>query len=129
MSENLKQVEWALATLKVFEDQGEDFGDTRHVIHFFYGGNFSALSAALDELGYTVRPTADDDGVIAERYEAIGEGWRTSTLLHLCELADSYGVDYDGWEASMTRQPPTPAPIPAQPKPAGWASKLFGKKK
>ena len=128
MSANLKQVDLAKATLKVFEDHGEDFSDVRHVVHYFYGGNFEALSAALSELGYAVRPTVNNDGVVAERHGAIGEDWRTSTLVHLCELADSYGAEYDGWEASMTRQPsPPPASSPA-PKPSGWASKIFGKK-
>jgi hypothetical protein len=129
MSENLEQVEIAKATLKVFEDHGEDFSDIRHVLHYFYGGNFAALGAALTELGYAVRPTVNNDGVVAERHEVIGEDWRTSTLHHLCELADSYSVDYDGWEASMTRQPSEPAVMQAPSKSAGWTSKLFGKKK
>jgi Regulator of ribonuclease activity B len=129
MSGNLKQVELAKATLKVFEDHGEDFSDTRHVVHYFYDGNFKALGVALAELGYAVRTTVNDDGVVAERYEAIGEEWRTTTLGHLCELADRYGVEYDGWEASMTRQEPAPPPSQTSPKPAGWLPKLFGKKK
>ena len=129
MSENLKQVDLANETLKVFEDHGEDFSDVRHVVHYFYGGNFEALSAALSELGYAVRPTVNNDGVVAERHEAIGEDWRTSTLVHLCELADSYGVEYDGWEASLTRQPSPPLAPPPAPKATGWTSKIFGKKK
>jgi regulator of RNase E activity RraB len=105
VSENRKQVEYAKEALGVLEEHGEDFGDVRHVIHYFYGGNFEALGAALRELGYAVTATVDDDGVIADRNEAIGESWRTSTLVHLCELADQYGAEYDGWEASMERQP------------------------
>lgn len=104
MSGNLKQVELAKDTLRIFEEQGEDMGDVRHVIHYFYDGNFAALGSALQELGYEVRPTVDNGGVVAERHEAIGDEWRTSTLPQLCELADSYGAEYDGWEASMTRQ-------------------------
>jgi hypothetical protein len=129
MSGNLKQVELAKATLKVFEDHGEDFSDTRHVVHYFYGGNFKALDAALTELGYMVRATINDDGVVAERHEAIGENWRTGTLIHLCELADAYDVEYDGWEASMTRQKPAPVATPTPRQPTGWGPKLFGKKK
>jgi hypothetical protein len=68
----------------------------------------------------------NNDGIIAEKHEAIGEVWRTSTLVHLCELAHTYGVEYDGWEASLTRQPPAK---PAPDKPKSWASKIFGKKK
>jgi hypothetical protein len=85
-----------------------------------------ALTLALSELGYQVRPMVESDGVIAERYEAIGEEWRLSTLRNLCELADSYGCEYDGWEASLERQPRS---NPAPAKPIGLFSKLFGKKR
>ena len=105
MSDNLKQVDQATEILRVLEEHGENMADVRHVLHYFYEGNFRGLGAALRELGYEVTPTADEDGVIAERHEAIGEEWRTTTLRSLCELADQYGVDYDGWEASMERQP------------------------
>ena len=125
MSDNFKQVELAKETLRIFEQNGEQMDDVRHVIHYFYGGNQGALGAALSELGYTVRPTVNDDGVVAERHEAIGEGWRTATLPGLCELADSYGGEYDGWEASMTSQ--SAARSPAEKK-AGWLSKILGKK-
>ena len=108
MSENLDQVEKAKQILEVLEEHGEDLNDERHVIHYFYGGNFEALGAALRELGYSVTATADEDGVVAERHEVIGESWRTTTLLGLCQLADQYGAEYDGWEASMERQPDVP---------------------
>ena len=127
MSENIKQVELARATLRMFEENGEQMEDVRHVVHYFYGGNLEGLTAALGELGYRTRPTVNDDGVVADRNEAIGEAWRTSTLPALCEIADTYGAEYDGWEASMTRQsaPQTPAPG----KPTGWLSKILRKKK
>lgn len=133
MSDNRKQIDLARQTLEMFIAHGEDMADTRHVVHYFYGGNFVALGASLRELGYETRPTVNDDGVIAERHEAIGEEWRTTTLAHLCELADSYGTEYDGWEAAMTRQDVAPQPQPQpqtepQPKPASFLSKLFGKK-
>lgn len=128
MSRNAKQVELAKQTLKVFADEGENFSDVRHVVHYFYNGNFNALGASLAELGYTVRLTVGEDGVIAERHEAIGDEWRTSTLAHLCELADSYGVEYDGWEAAMSRQNKTPQSNEAQAEKRSWFSTLFGKK-
>lgn len=127
MSDNFKQVEWATKTLQVFIDRGEDVADVRHVVHYFYNGNFAALGEALRELGYDVRLTVDEDGVVAERHEAIGEEWRTSTLTHLCELADSYGVEYDGWEASMTRQQPGAVEKPT-PEKSSWLGKILGKK-
>ncbi len=128
MSDNLKQVELAKSTLKVFADQGEDMNADRHVVHYFYGGNFKALGNSLQELGYAVKLTVDEDGVVAERHEAIGEGWRTTTLVHLCELADTYDAEYDGWEASMERQPPPTQVEPLSAKQGGWLSKIIGKK-
>ena len=126
---NLSQVELAIETLKVFTDRGEDMGDIRHVVHYFYGDNFGALRNALGELGYDVRPTVDNDGVVAERHEAIGEEWRTTTLMDLAEMADAYGVEYDGWEASMTRQQPAQPSEPTAVGKGGLLSKIFGKKK
>ncbi len=125
MSENRKQVELAKQTLQVFADHGEDFADRRHVVHYFYGGNFEGLGSALRELGYSVSETVKNDGVVAERHEAIGEEWRTTTLMALCELADTYDVEYDGWEAAMTRQKVEPEP--EEPVRRGLFSKLFGK--
>jgi hypothetical protein len=127
MSKNLQQVELAIETLKVFTDRGESMDNVRHVVHYFYDGNFIALSAALTELGYAVRPAVNDDGVVAERHEAIGEEWRTTKLVNLCELADTYGVEYDGWEASMERQPKQSEQASSAQK-QGFISKLFGKK-
>ena len=126
--DNIKQVELAKKTLKVFQDQGEDMSDVRHVVHYFYGGNFGGLGAALRELGYEVRNTVNDDGVVAERHEAVGEEWRTTTLSSLCELADTYDVEYDGWEAAMVRQQSVPAMAVHTEKQGNWFAKLFGKK-
>lgn len=123
MSENMNHVELAKETLKMFEDRGENLNDIRHVIHYFYGGNFTDLAVVMAESGYSVRSTANEDGVIAELDEAIVEEWRTSTLLDICLLSDSCGVEYDGWEASMTRQQGTSI----QPESDHWDSGLFGK--
>ena len=129
MSTNDAEAQAFLArkALAQFVEHGESLTDGRHIIHYFYGGNFAALGAALRELGYTVTATAEEDGVVAERHEVIGESWRTSTLLGLCQLADQYGVEYDGWEASMTRQPAASGEAAAR-REGGWLSKIFGKK-
>ena len=126
--DNAKQVELAKETLKTFLDHGEDMTDIRHVVHYFYGGNFGALGDALTELGYQVRNTVNDDGVVAERHEAIGEEWRTTTLQGLCELADTYSVDYDGWEASMVRRKSDPKVAIKTEKQGNWFAKFIGKK-
>lgn len=128
MSENLRKVKLAKETLRVFTEHGEDMPDVRHVVHYFYGGDFEALANSLRELGYATRATVQNDGVVAERHEAIGEEWRTTTLVALCELADSHGVEYDGWEASMERQQTTETEAARAPKAGGWLAKIFGKK-
>jgi Regulator of ribonuclease activity B len=128
VTDNLNQAELAIETLKLFTDNGEDMSEIRHVLHYFYDGNFEALGNALGELGYSIRPTVDNDGVIAERDEAIGEEWRTTTLIHLCKLANSYGVEYDGWEAAMTGLPKADEENQSSRQSSGWLSKIFGKK-
>ncbi len=128
MSDNRKQIDLAKDTLKVFSERGEDMSDVRHVVHYSYGGNFHALGSSLAELGYSVRPTVNSDGIIAERHEAIGDEWRTTTLSHLCELADTYNVEYDGWEASMTRHQPRPANAPQRNQRVSLLSRIFGRK-
>jgi len=127
VTDNQRQIELAKATLEVISGRGENMADIRHGIHYFYGGNFVALGASLAELGYSVRPTVNNDGIVAERHEAIGEEWRTTSLSNLCELADTYGVEYDGWEASMNKQPSKAANAYGSQR-AGLLSKIFGKK-
>ncbi|MEL6876726.1 MAG: ribonuclease E inhibitor RraB [Pseudomonadota bacterium] len=99
-----QQSEMAKETFRLFEENGVNLSDERHTIHYFYDGDFEGLAAALSKLGYTVRPTANNDGVIAEAIEVTNEEWRINTLRALSELANEYGVEYDGWEAAMTKQ-------------------------
>jgi hypothetical protein len=99
-----RQFRLAKETLALFVERGEDLADERHVIHYMYGGNWRAMGAALAELGYQVRPTADEDGLVAERWEVTDEEWARRSMHRMCELAEQYGVEYDGWEASMVRQ-------------------------
>lgn len=136
MNDNLAQVELAKETLGVLVDQGANLSETRHVIHFFYGGDFDALARQLAELGYDIFSTVENDGVIAERFEVIGEEWRTTTLAHLCEMADMFGVEYDGWEASVGKvqsreelEAKEQAGSDAtEPEKSGFFAKFFGKK-
>ena len=98
------QSEMAAQSLAMFESRGEDLSDERHTIHYFYDGDHGALGEALRDLGFVVRPTVENDGVVAERMDVTDETWRTETLTTLSELANQYGSEYDGWEAAMTRQ-------------------------
>ena len=99
-----RQSEMAVETLQLFESHGEDLSDLRHTVHYFYDGDHVALGEALRARGFTVRPTVENDGVVAERMDVTDETWRTETLTELSELANQYGSEYDGWEAAMTRQ-------------------------
>jgi hypothetical protein len=104
VDEPSRQSELAIETLKIFEQNGEVLTDERHTIHYFYDGDHVALGDALRELGFTVRPTVDNDGVVAERVDVTDEKWRVETLTALSDLANRFDSEYDGWEAAMMRQ-------------------------
>ena len=83
---------------------GEDLSDGRHVIHYFYDGDVEGLSKALIEQGFVVRPTATSPGVIAESFAVTDRAWSESEMQRMCDLANRFGAEYAGWEASMVRQ-------------------------
>ena len=83
---------------------GEDLSDERHVIHYFYDGDVEGLTRALSEAGYEVRPTETSPGVIAETHAVTDENWSELEMKKLCDLANQFGAEYDGWEGSMVRQ-------------------------
>ena len=86
------------------EGAGEDLSDERHVIHYFYEGDVDGLSAALAAEGFEVRPTATSPGVIAENHAVTDREWSKTAMQRMCELANKFGAEYDGWEGSMVRQ-------------------------
>ena len=47
---------------------------------------------------------ATSPGVIAENHAVTDRDWSTATMKQLCDLANQFGAEYDGWEASMVRQ-------------------------
>ena len=118
-----KQVAMNEPIFATFLASGEDLSDERHVIHYFYDGDVEGLSSALSAEGYTVNPTATSPGVVAENHAVTDRAWSEATMKHLCDLANRFGAEYDGWEASMVRQAEE---VPDE-KP-GFLSKLFGKK-
>lgn len=83
---------------------GEDLSDGRHVIHYFYDGDVDGLSKALGDAGYTVRPTATSPGVIAENFAVTDRQWSETEMKRMCDLANQFDAEYDGWEGSMVRQ-------------------------
>ena len=105
-----KQVEMNEPVFAALRGAGEDMSDTRHVIHYFYDGDVDGLSAALAAEGYETRPTATSPGVIAENHAVTDEAWSQSEMQKLCELANRFGAEYDGWEGSMVRQGEANAP-------------------
>ena len=106
MAENdwQKQVLMNEPIFAALEGAGEDLSDPRHVIHYFYDGDVDGLSAALKEQGFEIRPTATSPGVIAETHAATSREWSEAEMQRMCELANRFGAEYDGWEASMVRQ-------------------------
>ena len=82
----------------------KELSDERHVIHYFYDGDVDGLSAALSAGGYTVSPTATSPGVIADIHAVTDHAWSETTMKQMCDLANRFDAEYDGWEASMVRQ-------------------------
>ena len=99
-----KQVLMNEPVFAALENAGEDLSDERHVIHYFYEGDADGLSAALAAKGFEVRPTATSPGVIAEHYAVTNREWSTAAMQMMCDLANEFGAEYDGWEGSMVRQ-------------------------
>ena len=83
---------------------GEDLSDERHVIHYFYDGDVDGLTTALGEAGFETRPTATSPGVIAEHHAVTDETWSANCMKQMCDLANRFSAEYDGWEGSMVRQ-------------------------
>lgn len=106
MAENdwSKQVLMNEPIFAVFLENGEDLSDERHVVHYFYDGDTEGLSKALSDDGYEVRPTATSPGIVAETHAITDRAWSESEMKKLCDLANRFGAEYDGWEASMVRQ-------------------------
>ena len=86
---------------------GEDLSDERHVVHYFYDGDVDGLSAALAEAGFEVRPTQTSPGVVAEHHAVTDEAWSTACMKQMCDFANRFGAEYDGWEGAMVRQGPS----------------------
>ena len=98
------QVQMNEGVFSALTSNGEDLSDGRHVIHYFYDGDVDGLKAALGEQGYVVSSTNTQPGVIAENFAVTDRDWSESEMKKMCELADRFGAEYDGWEASMVRQ-------------------------
>ena len=105
-----KQVLMNEPVFAALEDAGEDLSDERHVIHYFYDGDATGLASALAAKGFEVRPTATSPGVVAEQHAVTDREWSTSAMKLMCELANEFGAEYDGWEGSMVRQGEPNAP-------------------
>ena len=98
------------AVFSTLTSNGESLSDGRHVIHYFYDGDVEGLSRALSEQGFVTRPTATSPGVIAENFAVTDRAWSESEMQRMCDLANRFGAEYDGWEASMVRQGKADAP-------------------
>ena len=42
--------------------------------------------------------------MVAEKHAVTDRAWSESEMKKLCDLANRFGAEYDGWEASMVRQ-------------------------
>ena len=92
------------AVFSALTSNGEDLSDGRHVIHYFYDGDVNGLKEVLGNDGYVVSSTQASPGVIAEIFAVTDRSWSESEMKKMCDLANRFGAEYDGWEASMVRQ-------------------------
>ncbi|WP_294121043.1 ribonuclease E inhibitor RraB [Sphingomonas sp.] len=92
------------AVFSALTSNGEDLSDGRHVIHYFYDGDVNGLKEVLGNDGYVVSSTQASPGVIAEIFAVTDRNWSESEMKKMCDLANRFGAEYDGWEASMVRQ-------------------------
>jgi hypothetical protein len=99
-----QQVQMNENVFAALTSNGEDLSDGRHVIHYFYDGDINGLKEALGNDGYVVSSTQTSPGVIAEIFAVTDRDWSESEMKKMCDLADRFGAEYDGWEASMVRQ-------------------------
>jgi len=93
------------AVFSTLTSNGESLSDGRHVIHYFYDGDVNGLKEVLGNDGYVVSSTNTAPGVIAENFAVTDRKWSESEMKKMCDLANRFGAEYDGWEASMVRQP------------------------
>ncbi len=101
----LQQVQMNEPVFTMLLSNGERLSDRRHVIHYFYDGDVNSLSAALSGAGYEIRPSEAAVGVIAETHAITDHEWSQSEMKRMCDLANQFDAEYDGWECSMVRQP------------------------
>ena len=92
------------------KQHGADFRQPRHVLHYLYIPTESAAQAAAAELSqkqYRARvskPEGEGDlpfVVIAEREMQIDKNNFPAIRATFDDLAQRFGGDYDGWEASV----------------------------
>ena len=93
----------ASEVLRQIKSKGADLAHEREGVFYFYGpeARLASFQAALEQLGFSVRPTRTDSGRIGTINTVIDEHWMRQMMPKICKLSAQHGVDYDGWEASI----------------------------
>lgn len=84
-------------------DNGADLTRQREAVFYFYGPahRLPELQIGLERLGFAVRPTRTDLGLVASVGAVVNEDWIATTVPQLCKMALDLNIEYDGWEASI----------------------------
>ena len=83
---------------------GDDVTLPRHVLFYFYGGNFIALGTAAARAGYHTRPTANADGVILETVTAVDAASFSRQTAQMEKWTTQFGCEYDNWECEVVKR-------------------------
>jgi regulator of ribonuclease activity B len=96
----------AREVLAAIEARGADLSRPREAVFYFYGAESAlpGMRRELERLGFSVRPTNTDPGLIASRTGVVDSAWLRRILPELCAAAARHEVNYDGWEASLPEQ-------------------------
>jgi hypothetical protein len=86
---------------RALAEHGDDGASPRHTLFYFYGGDQGALRKAALAAGYSVRPTAQDDGSVLETTMSVDKESLSPVEIQMRAWAESCGAEYDGWECAV----------------------------
>ena len=95
LSERDEQIRAVLAS------RGDDGRTPRRTLFYFYGGNLLGLDSAAAAAGYTVQPTAKNDGLVLTSMTAVDQQGFEVHRQRMEAWAKQFGCEYDGWECQV----------------------------
>lgn len=119
------------AVIAALQSNG-DVGDIARKIDFWFYGDRAALDGILNglrEIGLELDHWLEDpNGLVACSNAPATSAYFRELTPQLVELADIYGVEYDGWETFIVKDDNMSEDESVQTKPKSLFKKLFGPK-